>query len=76
MVYLIEKAWCDSMENRNDFGYEVKGYVTDLHQAKMLCEEAGYSLSGTKRWSLSYRKEQPVPKCDILKTQSVWINNT
>jgi hypothetical protein len=60
MIYLIEKAWCDPMGNRNDFGYEVVGYTTDLHQAITLCEKAG-NFTGDETWSMYWMKK-PIAK--------------
>jgi len=39
MVYVIEQAWADGLENEIDsaFGYEPCGYVTSEAQAKRIC---------------------------------------
>lgn len=60
MIFLIERAWCDPLENRVDFGYKVIGYAADEETAKRVVEEAGF-LRGDETWSLEYKKA-PTPR--------------
>jgi hypothetical protein len=59
-IYLMEKAWCDPLENRNDFGYKMVGYVGSEDVAKEIVAEAGF-LRGDETWSLSFAKPNTIP---------------
>ena len=61
MIFLIERAWWDPLENRDDFGYEVIGYAKDEETAKRIVEEAG-NLRGDETWSLSLRRDKQPPR--------------
>ncbi len=64
MIFIIEKLWLDSMENRWDgaMGYDIIGYVTNEEHAKEIVQNGGFEKKEAC-WTLdsdtpkySYRK--------------------
>jgi hypothetical protein len=57
-MYLIKKAWSDSMENQvsNAFGYEPIGFVAELAVAERIVEKSR-CLGSEFSWVLAYGLE-------------------
>jgi hypothetical protein len=53
-IFLIEKGWIDSMENRDADGYEPFGFKMTEQEAKDFCELHGY-WTGDDCWSIQYK---------------------
>lgn len=53
MIYLIEKIWCDYLENsvHRAVGYDVIGYVLSEEEAKTFCEK-GRMLTSKDCWAI------------------------
>ena len=52
-IYLIEKGFIDSMENRNADWYEPYGYKITEQEAKDFCDSFGY-WTVEDCWSIAY----------------------
>ena len=52
-IYLIEKGFIDSMENRNADWYEPYGYKITEQEAKVFCDSFGY-WAVEDCWSIAY----------------------
>jgi len=52
-IYLIEKAWSDSMENEVNaaFGYKPHGYVFNEAEAQQICETSPFCTKETHGWA-------------------------
>lgn len=66
MIFLIMQAWVDPLENREDFGYDVVGYVNHEETAKKICREGG-DVPFNATWSLSWKDPQPWFKYKTVK---------
>lgn len=60
-IFLIEKGWIDSMENRNADGYEPFGYKLTEKEAKEFCESKGY-WTDKDCWSVAYHPNKQMAK--------------
>lgn len=63
MIYVIEKIWVDSWENRDAYGYEPVGYVSTETEALKICAS---EFREPKGWPLETEVEKgrlpnPVP---------------
>ena len=73
-MYLIYEAWCDPMENREDFGYNPVGYVENEDEAKEIVIRGGF-VPLNKTWSLKMKPPQPRFKYErVVRFQSNWTN--
>lgn len=60
-IYLIEKGFIDSMENRKADWYEPYGYKLTEQEAKEFCDSFGY-WSEKDCWSIEYLPDKRMMK--------------
>jgi len=60
-IFLIERGWIDSMENRNADGYKPFGYKLTEQEAKEFCESKGY-WTDKDCWSVEYHPNKQMAK--------------
>ena len=60
-IFLIEKGWIDSMENRNADGYEPFAYKLTEQEAKDFCDSQGY-WTDKDCWSVSFYPNKRMEK--------------
>lgn len=57
MVWLVKKLWVDPLENREAYGYDVVGYVTDPEEAERISKLATIPKSKYP-WPLDYHPQK------------------
>ena len=60
-IYLIEKGFIDSMENRNVDWYEPFGYKLSEQEAKEFCDSFGF-WTDKDCWSIAYLTDKKMMK--------------
>lgn len=60
-IYLIEKGFIDSMENRNADWYEPYGFKLTEQEANEFCDSHGY-YTDKDCWSIAYHPDKIMPK--------------
>jgi hypothetical protein len=66
VVYLIEKAWLDPMENRNSTGYSPVGFATDLESAEAIVA-GGRLFTKDDCWEIEYHTNGTMPEYKYTK---------